>query len=67
VIEKEGGGSPVRRAETGETGMFLVRGKSIFSGYLTKQGEPLPDPFMDFEGEKGTVRATFSSWMKPAG
>ncbi len=34
------------RVRTGETGMLLVRGPSIFAGYL---GDA-PDPFVEFEG-----------------
>jgi long-chain-fatty-acid--[acyl-carrier-protein] ligase len=32
---------------TGEAGVLLVRGESVFSGYL---GEGAPDPFQQFEG-----------------
>ena len=47
IIVEEEGRQP-RRALDNETGMLLVRGKSIFSGYL---GEAA-DPFMEFEGER---------------
>ena len=59
VVEDETGG--MRRADTGETGMLLVRGKSIFSGYLSGRAaasspgfkdETPPNPFVEFEGEK---------------
>ena len=36
-----------RRLAAGETGMLLVRGPSVFSGYLNHTGEP---PFVTFEG-----------------
>jgi len=36
-----------RRAQPDETGMLLVRGPSIFTGYLHYSGE---SPFVDFEG-----------------
>ncbi len=36
-----------RRVGVGETGMLLVRGPSIFSGYLHHTGE---SPFVEFEG-----------------
>jgi long-chain-fatty-acid--[acyl-carrier-protein] ligase len=36
-----------RRAAPGETGMLLVRGPSVFGGYLHYDG---PDPFVEFEG-----------------
>ena len=51
VMEEEdalGRHVPVRRVPSDETGMLLVRGKSIFSGYL---GEA-PDPFVEFEGQR---------------
>ncbi len=35
--------------ETGERGMLLVRGPSIFSGYLAHSG---PDPFVEVEGKQ---------------
>jgi acyl-CoA synthetase (AMP-forming)/AMP-acid ligase II/acyl carrier protein len=38
-----------RRAEVGETGMLLVRGPSIFGGYLHFAGDP---PFVAFEGKQ---------------
>jgi non-ribosomal peptide synthetase component E (peptide arylation enzyme) len=41
-----GGFAPVRRAGIDETGMPLVRGDSVFSGYLGGA----PDPFVAFEG-----------------
>jgi long-chain-fatty-acid--[acyl-carrier-protein] ligase len=37
-----------RRVAPGEVGMLLVRGRSIFSGYLQYSGE---SPFVDFEGQ----------------
>jgi len=36
------------RVAVGETGMLLVRGPSVFPGYLHHQGE---SPFVDFEGK----------------
>jgi long-chain-fatty-acid--[acyl-carrier-protein] ligase len=36
------------RAQTGKSGMLLVRGKSIFGGYLHYNG---PSPFEEFEGK----------------
>lgn len=50
VVESENGA--MRRAETKETGMLLVRGPSIFSGYLAAQGETPANPFVAFEGER---------------
>ena len=38
-----------RRVPVGETGMLLVRGPSIFSGYLNHSGE---SPFVEFEGRR---------------
>jgi long-chain-fatty-acid--[acyl-carrier-protein] ligase len=38
-----------RRAAAGETGMLLVRGPSIFGGYLSHAGE---SPFVGFEGRE---------------
>ncbi len=37
-----------RRAAPGEAGMLLVRGPSVFGGYLNYDG---PSPFADFEGK----------------
>ena len=37
-----------RRVAVGESGMLLVRGPSIFPGYLHHDGEP---PFVEFEGK----------------
>lgn len=50
IEEDDAQGRPraVRRAKENETGMLLVRGKSIFSGYLGQA----PDPFVEFEGER---------------
>jgi long-chain-fatty-acid--[acyl-carrier-protein] ligase len=44
IREVEGGG----RAAEGKPGMLLVRGKSIFGGYLNFEG---PSPFETFEGK----------------
>ncbi|MGA2081204.1 MAG: AMP-binding protein [Holophaga sp.] len=44
VVDLEGD----RRAEPGEIGMLLVRGPSVFGGYLGFEG---PQPFVAFEGE----------------
>lgn len=40
-----------RKAGEGETGMLLVRGPSIFSGYLSGAAAPAPNPFVSFAGE----------------
>jgi acyl-CoA synthetase (AMP-forming)/AMP-acid ligase II len=40
------------RAEPGENAVLLVRGPSVFSGYLAAPGETPPDPFVAFAGEK---------------
>lgn len=41
------------RARQGETGMLLVRGPSIFSGYLAPtDGDPVPSPFVRFEDKE---------------
>ncbi len=40
-----------RRVEPGEMGMLLLRGPSVFGGYLSENGEP-KDPFVEFEGKK---------------
>ncbi len=40
-----------RRVETGERGMLLLRGPSVFGGYLPENGKPR-DPFVEFEGLK---------------
>lgn len=37
-----------RKVATGETGMLLVRGPSIFPGYLNYDG---PSPFVEFDGK----------------
>jgi len=37
------------RAQTGKAGMLLVRGPSVFGGYLNYDG---PSPFVEFEGER---------------
>ncbi|SBW01245.1 AMP-binding enzyme [uncultured delta proteobacterium] len=38
------------RAAPGETGMLLVRGPSVFSGYLSPEnGAPVPSPFVRFD------------------
>lgn len=49
--EEDGDGAPcpVDHAEDGQTAMLLVRGPSIFSGYLAPAGEQAPDPFVCFE------------------
>ncbi|WAW10173.1 MFS transporter [Oxalobacter vibrioformis] len=47
VIVREDEGVIGGRAATGETGMLLVRGPSIFHGYI---GDA-PSPFVEFEGE----------------
>jgi long-chain-fatty-acid--[acyl-carrier-protein] ligase len=44
VVDLETG----ERAEPGKTGMLLVRGPSIFGGYLHFDG---PSPFLEFEGK----------------
>ena len=52
--EEDESGTPVMTgsAPAGETGMLLVRGPSIFSGYLTPEnGDPVPSPFVRFEGK----------------
>ncbi|KKN70328.1 hypothetical protein LCGC14_0431940 [marine sediment metagenome] len=41
-----------RRVPTGSEGMLLVRGPSVFSGYLDYDG---PSPFVEFEGKKWYV------------
>lgn len=38
-----------RRVPVGETGMLLVRGPNVFSGYLNYSGE---SPFVEFEGRR---------------
>ena len=43
LVDPESG----ERVEPGRTGMLLVRGPSIFGGYLNYDG---PSPFQDFEG-----------------
>ena len=52
TAETQGGGDAngIRRARVapGESGMLLVRGKSIFAGYLGGAS----DPFVEFEGER---------------
>ncbi|MDL2283578.1 MFS transporter [Oxalobacter sp. OttesenSCG-928-P03] len=47
VIVREDEGVIHGRAATGETGMLLVRGPSIFHGYI---GDA-PSPFVEFEGQ----------------
>jgi acyl-CoA synthetase (AMP-forming)/AMP-acid ligase II len=37
-----------RRAVLGQAGMLLVRGESVFGGYLNYEG---PSPFVEFEGK----------------
>ncbi|MFA5043818.1 MAG: AMP-binding protein [Kiritimatiellia bacterium] len=44
IVHPESG----RRAAPGQTGMLLLRGPSIFSGYLNYEG---PAPFVEWEGE----------------
>ena len=39
----------LRRVPVGATGMLLVRGPTIFSGYLHSSGE---SPFVEFEGRR---------------
>ena len=48
------GGYIAGRAKTGERGMLLVRGPSIFSGYLKgkNRADTPADPFVIFEGER---------------
>jgi Acyl-CoA synthetases (AMP-forming)/AMP-acid ligases II len=46
ALVREEDGQIQERAQTGETGMLLVRGPSIFGGYI---GDA-PNPFVDFEG-----------------
>lgn len=41
-----------RRANADETGMLLVRGPSIFGGYLAGKGETPPRPFVSFEDKE---------------
>ena len=41
-----------RRLPSGATGMLLVRGPSIFGGYLNYDG---PDPFTEFDGKRWYV------------
>ena len=48
AVVSEEDGLPVSRAAAGEMGMLLVRGPSIFEGYL---GDA-PDPFVAFEGQR---------------
>jgi long-chain-fatty-acid--[acyl-carrier-protein] ligase len=38
-----------RRVDVGETGLLLVRGPSVFGGYLHHEGE---SPFVEFDGKK---------------
>lgn len=47
----DGAPHPVGHAADGEAAMLLVRGPSIFSGYLAPAGEQAPDPFVRFEGK----------------
>ncbi len=47
VVVREEEGAILGRAQTDETGMLLLRGPSIFHGYL---GDA-PSPFVDFEGQ----------------
>ncbi|MCL2640120.1 MAG: AMP-binding protein, partial [Phycisphaerales bacterium] len=47
ALVQEEDGQIKGRVETGKTGMLLVRGPSIFGGYL---GDA-PDPFVQFEGQ----------------
>ncbi|MCC8194182.1 MAG: AMP-binding protein, partial [Deltaproteobacteria bacterium] len=55
VREEEGEDGAHRltgRVGRDETGMLLVRGPSIFSGYLAPEnGEAVPNPFVRFEGK----------------
>lgn len=44
ILDPESG----RRAAAGRAGLLLVRGPSIFAGYLNYDG---PSPFMDYEGK----------------
>lgn len=46
VVREEDGGAA--RVRAGETGVLLVRGPSVFAGYLG----PAPDPFVEFEGKR---------------
>ncbi|MDL2267376.1 AMP-binding protein [Desulfovibrio sp. OttesenSCG-928-G15] len=56
VVEEEAAQSTgeylARRANTGESGMLLVRGPSIFSGYLAAGSESPASPFVSFEGKE---------------
>ena len=48
ALVREEDGEICGRVEAGQTGMLLVRGPSIFSGYLSDA----PSPFVEFEGHK---------------
>ncbi len=53
--DENGSPLPTARAAYGETAMLLVRGPSVFSGYLAPSGgdaEPAPSPFVRFEGKE---------------
>lgn len=47
AVVREEGGSIVERVSAGQTGMLLVRGPNVFSGYLSDA----PSPFVEFEGQ----------------
>ena len=50
VLEENG--VITRNAQIGETGMLLVRGPNVFSGYLSTPDDPAPDPFAEFDGRR---------------
>jgi acyl-CoA synthetase (AMP-forming)/AMP-acid ligase II len=51
--EQGGAAMPTERVTEGETGMLLLRGPNVFSGYLPRtDGEAVPDPFVEFEGKR---------------
>ncbi len=50
AVVREEDGRIAGRAAANETGMLLVRGPSIFNGYLTGEGSTPSDPFVEFEG-----------------
>ena len=61
--------STLARAERGQEGMLLVRGPSVFSGYLNYDG---PSPFVEFEGKSwyrtgDLVREAPDGWLTFAG
>ncbi len=52
VLVSEEDGRITGRAQTDETGMLLLRGPSIFGGYLSGGASTPPDPFVEFERER---------------